>query len=381
MPSSYANIDDFIASLRAWRVNGGPYTLREWTARVETPAINGSPDITPRDRAILFALAWGLFELPEGPCPYCRSERYLVPESNQAQRPLRVLVRCSSSCSPKGRSVLHNTIFENMPLHTFFPAIMLYARRYPQHVLESELHVHSNTLRGWRVWLQDVMGWELHNAPSHHISSFMVGGLDIVVEIDESLMARSKPQAMPFARAAAMDRRRLGIVRRWAWGAVERVGRAAGGQAAVVLLDADVDHPRGRQALVNALLQCVRPGSRIIHDDWGAYRAIDWSTLPFQHDARSIVNHSKEIKNMFGEHTNHIECVWSSLKAWLREHCGGQLCRSQSLLAGYITEFCWRQHLGASMAGDSHVVEQVFELIREHQTALAAPLDVETDSD
>jgi hypothetical protein len=57
-----------------------------------------------------------------------------------------------------------------------------------------------------------------------------------------------------------------GRTARWVWGAVERAGRSAGGQVAVTLLAADLDHPRGAAALRDALLRHVAPGSRIIHD-------------------------------------------------------------------------------------------------------------------
>ncbi len=75
----------------------------------------------------------------------------------------------------------------------------------------------------------------------------------------------------------------------------------------------------------NALLATVAPGSRILHDDWGAYRALPWSSLPYEHSPRSVVNHSKEIRNIFGESTNHVEALWSSLKRWWRAHHGGRM--------------------------------------------------------
>ncbi len=101
--------------------------------------------------------------------------------------------------------------------------------------------------------------------------TLQVGGIGIRVEIDETYLNKRKLQSAPFARASSMADRADHVVRRWAWGAVEGIGRAAGGHCIVVLLDVDLDHPRGMPALMEALLRHVRPGSRIIHDDWGAY--------------------------------------------------------------------------------------------------------------
>jgi hypothetical protein len=209
-----------------------------------------------------------------------------------------------------------------------------------------------------------------------------VGGVGIIVEIDESHISRCKPQSAPFRAARMAERREAGRTARWVWGAVERAGRSAGGQAAVTLLAADLDHPRGAPALRDALLRHVAPGSRIIHDDWGAYRAMDWDSLPFAHDIRSVDNHPKEITNVFGEHTNHIEGFWSSLKRWLRRGCGGLLPTSVSCLEGYIVEWLWRQrHTGTSGA----VARQMVQLLREYSDfgddlLLPAPTDhSETD--
>ena len=48
----------------------------------------------------------------------------------------------------------------------------------------------------------------------------------------------------------------------------------------------------------------------ILHDDWGAYCAMDWDSLPFTHSPASVVNHSKEIVNLWGMNTNRIDSVW-----------------------------------------------------------------------
>lgn len=117
-----------------------------------------------------------------------------------------------------------------------------------------------------------------------------LGSLSLLccAQIDETLLNRKKKAAAPFCR------QRRPVKQRWLWGAATADG-LRGGQVAFVLL-LECGKPRGAAALRAALLATIAPGSLVIHDDWGAYRAIDWSTLPFEHSPRSVVNHSKEIR-------------------------------------------------------------------------------------
>ncbi len=62
---------------------------------------------------------------------------------------------------------------------------------------------------------------------------------------------------------------------------------------------------------------------------------------------------------MFGEHTNHIEGVWSALKRWPRQHAG-RIPDTEASLVGYIHEFVWRQY----GYGHAHVnVDRMWDML------------------
>ena len=165
-----------------------------------------------------------------------------------------------------------------------------------------------------------------------------IGGHGSTVKIDETLLNRGKKRSAPFARARAC----AGWTQIWLWGAVVTVGPEQGTFIGVMLNS--IDQARGAIELKNVLLRTLRPGTRVIHDDWGAYRHLRWLELPFEHDPLSCVfAHKNEIKNAFGEHTNEIEGVWGVLKRWLRKRHGGRIPKSTTTLELEIWEFMWRQ--------------------------------------
>jgi hypothetical protein len=227
-----------------------------------------------------------------------------------------------------------------------------------------ELEISGQTYSSWSRRIREFMAYQI-------ISGLVggdgpqVGGPGVRVEIDETLIQRGKPRSHPF-QVARRSRKRHQL---WLWGAVAGDRGYEHGEVAFVALDS-LDHPRGRDALQAALLATVRPGSIVIHDDWGAYRALQWSALPFQHGPRNTVNHSKEIKNVFGEHTNHIEAVWSALKRWLRRRGGGRIVTDQMDLSALTWEFVWRrraQHgaaIGTFFAAMTTCILQSVEIAR-----------------
>ena len=379
---SHRTIDAFLQALAAWTERESSFSVMTWCRNVLGPRVLSHPSLSAKDRALLVALAMRLVSMPTGPCPRCDTQRALAPAPRSAHMPLGLRVCCSTGCSlHRGQTrVTYGTILEGIAYDKFIPWLLLYAAEYPTRVIDAELCLPEKQQRQWRQWLQRLFDWDLSSGPWE--MRLIIGGLGIVVEIDESHISRSKPQSAPFRRARLAERRDAARVERWVWGAVERAGRAAGGQATVVLLDVDLDHPRGAPALREVLLRCVAPGSRIVHDDWGAYRALDWATLPFTHDVRSVVNHSKEIKNVFGEHTNHIEGVWSSLKRWLRFRCGGLLPSSVSSLEGFLLEWLWRQrYVGSSGQMARHMVQMIHEhsSFEAEMTLLPETMDSDTD--
>ena len=80
---------------------------------------------------------------------------------------------------------------------------------------------------------------------------------------------------------------------------------------------------------------------------------LDWSTLPFRHEPCCVVNHSKEIVNVFGLDTNRIESVWGALKRWLRKRGGGRLPLGRVSVELCVWEFLWRKKAAMQFPCDS----------------------------
>ena len=208
----------------------------------------------------------------------------------------------------------------------------MYGLEDSRETVQRELGIERHTYTAWRSRLQNSMILALE---AQDVFDYRVGGENVIVQVGETLLNRKKPVSALFQRCR---RRRTQL---WAWGAVERIGISSG-RFVIILLEADIDHPRGQEALRACLEKYVSPGSRIIHDDWGAYRAMPWEEMQYIHDNRSIVNHSKEAVNVWGEHTNHIESLWSASKRWARRRCGGALPRTPEVVEAMLIEFMWR---------------------------------------
>ncbi len=236
------------------------------------------------------------------------------------------------------QNVLAGSIWAGQRIEKFLPFILFYLNSYPMAGLGRELRLAPVTARTMRIQIQEIMA--AHLLSGQHIAGLPIGGHNVIVQVDETMLNRGKPRAAPFQLA----RHAAGFTPLWLWGATTEGGMTCG-EVSFVLLRS-LDKPRGVAALRKALLATVRPGSIIVHDDWGAYRAMDWASLGYSHSARCVVNHAKDIKNVFGNDTNHIECVWSCLKRWLRKQAGGKIPAGVSLQL-YVWEFLWRQRTKA----------------------------------
>ncbi|MBV7267543.1 IS1595 family transposase [Erythrobacter ani] len=72
---------------------------------------------------------------------------------------------------------------------------------------------------------------------------------------------------------------------------------------------------RKRRSLVDNIERLVLPGSRIITDSYGSYRALGdkgWEHIR--------INHSRAFHDFHGHTTNPIECCWSALKRNLKSY-------------------------------------------------------------
>ena len=101
-----------------------------------------------------------------------------------------------------------------------------------------------------------------------------------------------------------------------------------------------MEGPRDHRALDRLVRRHICPGSYVIHDGWGGYVNIKWAGYDMEHTS---VNHSKELRNIQGLTTNHIEGTWSVLKRWLRKHFDGRLPTCEASVQHGLVEFVWRR--------------------------------------
>ena len=119
----------------------------------------------------------------------------------------------------------------------------------------------------------------------------MIGGPEVIVEIDESKLSKIK-----YNRGHRIE----GV---WVFGGIERttekkifITKVAG---------------RSADTLLTAINRYIRPGSIIFSDMWRGYSRI-WDDLGLEHHT---VNHSVNfVDPISGVHTNTIEATWCGLK-------------------------------------------------------------------
>ena len=325
-------MDEALAAMRALDTDAS-WTIRTWTRIVEASSVEGMQANTTKDMVTLFLISAGLLPTDPPQCPTCSAHFVAVPCPSHERYPLGVGLTCQCK-RERPLNLLKNTIWEHRQIDRVVPFYFLYAAGVPAQTLVREYNLSEPTKREWLHDLQMLFAEDVLTAGCG--APVLVGSPGERVFVDETLLRRRKPVSAPYRRVAAAAQRR----QVWLWGAVAEHG-LQDGQVMFMILP-DEDGARSASSLVAALHACVAPGSRIVHDDWGGYRKIDWSRLPFEHDVTCVVNHSKEIVNIFGEDTNTIENVWGVLKNWLRARHNGRI-PCLSIVEGDLWEFLWRR--------------------------------------
>ena len=155
------------------------------------------------------------------------------------------------------------------------------------------------------------------------VLNFRLGGVDRIVQIDESLVSKRKYHRGRLVREI------------WVF-ALYDVHSGIGVLRVVP--------NRNRATLLPIIEEFVMPGSTIHSDQWGAYMggAIDALPVipPYVHHSVNHTNHFVDPINHAD--TNSVECFWKNLKMKFKAMSG----TSRELLPGYLDEFCWRQRNG-----------------------------------
>lgn len=186
-------------------------------------------------------------------------------------------------------------------------------------LVERELELTNKTVTHWFKFFRGICAFYFSNISTNA----MIGGPGVIVEIDETLVAKRK-----------YHRGRL-INERWVFGGLERRTDGRGGRFAEFVGN------RSQATLLPVIQRRIRPGTTIISDGWGAYRHI--SQHGYQHH---IINHSQNFVSPGNRviHTQGVENQWRQLKRWLRSK-GTNLGED---LQEYITEWLYKKEHSSS---------------------------------
>ena len=148
----------------------------------------------------------------------------------------------------------------------------------------------------WRSFCCEVTeSWLDSQAP--------IGGQDVIVEIDETLIVRRKNN---------VGRQ---VPQLWLFGGIERVSKK---RFVVPLLD-DKNRPKARnkENLIgyNIIIKYILPGSVIFSDQWRAY-----STVAEEGYRHKTINHSLNFVDPEDKevHTQNIERLWFDIKQYIK---------------------------------------------------------------
>lgn len=142
-----------------------------------------------------------------------------------------------------------------------------------------------------------------------------LGGIDLIVQIDESVIVKAK-----YNRGHALQR-----AQRWIFGIHDITSK---------LSFICFVNNRDRDTLRPIISNIVLPGSFINSDCWGAYEFHDQlpHPQPYRH---GTVNHSQTfIDPITGVHTNNVEALWSRCKKQFKQMNGTY----ENMVPGYLDE-------------------------------------------
>ena len=224
--------------------------------------------------------------------------------------------RCPTHKSEKS-SLRLGSFWENshLPLRTLVRLAFLWSFDVPNKTTTSFTGLNKKTVTQWFQYFRDVC--------SHHLlqNPIMIGGPNVIVEVDESVIARRKYQ-----------RGHL-VPERWVFG-----GICPDTQEGFLIFVPS----RDAATLLPIIQQHVRPGSIIHTDGWAAYNGIAGINVqpPYNHQT---VNHTINfVDPITGACTNHVENFWKRAKAKLKAMCGVQ----ENFVESYLDEFLWRERFG-----------------------------------
>lgn len=238
------------------------------------------------------------------------------------------VLRCPFRGCRARKSLIVGTFFENLhfPLYKYIVLIYYWASKTPINIAAQHLQISENSIGQHYNFIREVCSWKLCQNP------IRLGGLDQIVQIDESLFAKAKNNV-----GHALQRPQC-----WVFGIYDiqlKIGYM------------HIVYQRDHDTLLDIIRRVILPGSIIYSDQWAAYNYIlndDPEYFPHPQPYRhATVNHSHHfVDPLTGVHTNHVEAMWSRCKKQFKQMNG----TTDDSIPSYIDEFMWRQRYAPSVS-------------------------------
>ncbi len=188
-----------------------------------------------------------------------------------------------------------------------------WSHKMPVYVSAELTGISEHSIVQWYQHLRDITSqWRLANP-------YTIGGVGVVVQIDETLMAKRK------------NHQGRVVEQRWVFG-----GYCPDTKVGFLEMVPD----RTANTLEALIRQYIEPGSIIHSDQWPAYNnltVMPGIQPPYQH---LTVNHTRNfVCPVTGACTNHVEVYWKNCKRRFKTMAGVHT----SMLPSHLDEFLWRE--------------------------------------
>lgn len=223
----------------------------------------------------------------------------------------RKLYRCFRKSCSNQTALFKHTFFatSKIKINDLLWLSYLYLNKLPTSGLICALGLGSEAVCGWTSYIRQLLGDTIN------FEQVKIGGLDIIVEIDETKLGKRK-----YNRGHRVD----GV---WVVGGVERTD-----QKKIFLQEVE---NRNYETILQIFKIFILPGSVVHTDGWAPYVRV-CKELNLIH---KTVNHKYHFKNPYdGTHTNTIEGTNNGLKHLIKPRN-----RSKKNINDWLYYFIWRR--------------------------------------
>jgi len=238
----------------------------------------------------------------------CRRRMILTKDTSKKDKYYFRCPKCRST-----QSIRKGTFFEDskLSIEDILSVAFCWSAKLPVKSASAMTEVCQNSVSQWYQFLREKCSETLISNPN-----YTFGGPGVVVQIDESLIARRKYNVGRVVEP------------QWVFGIYDTNTK---------LGHIELVEDRSAATLIPLIQKYVLPGSTIHSDQWPAYNSLN--QLGYNH---LTVNHSQNfVDPNTGTCTNAIEAYWSRVKKNVRLHW---LSRRDQLPLR-IDEFLWRDRL------------------------------------